>query len=154
MAIFTRREIPPKFSNHRAYTPFLRRDFLFQCAYWERTETSLGGEEGFEVDHFRPSGKFPQLVCVYENLYYTCRACNGHKSGTWPTDDQISRGVRFADPCSDDLYVHHLREREDGAVEGLTDCGRYSSAHIRLDRRDLRTWRREFDHPAWPTSII
>jgi len=42
----------------------------------------------------------------------------------------------------EDPYVHHLRERENGAVEALTPCGVYSNRHIRLDRQALRKWRR------------
>ena len=42
----------------------------------------------------------------------------------------------------EDPYVHHLRERENGAVEALTPCGAYSNRHIRLDRETLRKWRR------------
>ena len=91
-------------------------DFLVRCAYCERTEAYLGGEEAFEVDHFRPRSKFPDLICAYDNLYYACRGCNGHKWETWPSESQIARGLRFADPCSEDPYVHHLREREDRAL--------------------------------------
>ena len=111
MALFARSENPPAQVNYAGYTPFLRRDFLARCAYCERTEEYLGGEEAFEVEHFKPKSKFRELICAYHNLYYVCRKCNGHKWETWPTEDQIARGQRFADPCVEDPYVHHLRER-------------------------------------------
>jgi len=142
MAIFTRRETPPSYPDFRKYTPYLRRDFIFQCAYCERTESYFGGQEAFEVDHFRPANKFRALRNTYENLYYVCGKCNRHKSDTWPSDDQISRGSRFADPCMEDPYVDHLRETEGGDLEELTSCGVYSNAHIRLNRPELQTWRR------------
>jgi len=142
MALFVRRENPPAKSHHREYKPFLRRDFLARCAYCERTEEYLGGEEAFEVEHFRPKGRFPDLVRAYHNLYYACRGCNGHKWETWPSEDQIAQGQEFADPCVEDPYLHHLRELEDGDVEELTECGAYSNSHIRLDRSELRRWRR------------
>jgi hypothetical protein len=143
MALFARRENPPATSNYREHKPFLRRDFLERCAYCERTEVYLGGDEAFEVEHFKPKSKFPDLICVYDNLYYVCRGCNGHKWETWPSEDQIARGQRFADPCLEDPYLQHLRERgEDGTVEELTACGVYSNRHIRLDRQTLRSWRR------------
>jgi len=141
MALFTRRENPPATSNYRDHRPFLRRDFLERCAYCERTEEYLGGEEAFEVEHFKPKSKFPDLICAYHNLFYACGGCNRHKSETWPCEDQIARGERFADPCEEDPYVYHLRELEDGTIKGLTACGIYSNRHIRLDRRDLRKWR-------------
>jgi hypothetical protein len=141
MALFVRRENPPAYSVAGKYREHLRRDFLRRCAYCERTESYMGGEEAFEVEHFRPKSKFPDLICTYSNLYYACRRCNGHKSETWPSEETASRGQTFADPCAQDPYVYHLREREDGGLEALTPCGAYSNAHIRLDRTDLRTWR-------------
>jgi hypothetical protein len=142
MARFTRRENPPVYSNYRRYKSYLRRDFLLRCVYCERTEEYLGGEEAFEVEHFKPTAKFPELICVYSNLYYACRPCNGHKSQTWPSAEQIAQGYRFADPCVEDLHLDHLQERADGGIDGKTACGTYSSAHIRLDRPELRRWRR------------
>ena len=103
----------------------------------------MGGQEAFEVEHFKPKSKFPQFDCVYTNLYYTCRGCNGHKWETWPSEDQLARGMRFADPCEEDPYVDHLIETEDGGVKGTTPCGFYTTAHIRLHRDDLRRWRRQ-----------
>ena len=142
MALFHRREAPPDFSSYQKYRPFLRRDFLARCAYCERTGQYLGGEEAFEVEHFRPKAKSPDLICAHGNLYYVCRKCNGHKSETWPSENQLALGMRFADPCAEDPYAHHLRERENGALDPLTSYGVYSSRHIRLDRDELQRWRR------------
>lgn len=142
MAIFTRRETPPSYLDVQRYIPHLRKDFIFQCAYCERTEAYFGGREAFEVDHFRPANKFPALRKIYENLYYVCGKCNRHKSDTWPSVGQISQDARFADPCLEDPYLAHLRETEGGGLQELTPCGAYSNAHIRLDRLELRTWRR------------
>jgi len=142
MALFVRRENPPPQAEYRNYRPFLRKDFLAQCAYCERTEAYMGGQEAFDVEHFRPTSKFPELTCTYANLYYVCRGCNGHKWETWPSKSQLAIGLRFADPCMEDPYLHHLREIQDGDLEELTSCGIYSNRHIRLNRPDLRRWRR------------
>jgi len=117
-------------------------DFQRRCAYCERPEEYLGGEEAFDVEHFRPRSKFPALDCVYTNLYYACRGCNGHKWETWPSDVQSAQGKGFADPCQEDPYLHHLVENEDGSVNGATPCGTYTTAHIRLHRSDVNRWRR------------
>jgi len=87
MAQFSRESQPFTFTSPRQYKPFLRSDFRTRCAYCERPEEYLGGEEAFEVEHFRPKSKFPQLDCVYSNLYYACRGCNAHKSETWPSEN-------------------------------------------------------------------
>jgi hypothetical protein len=142
MAFFRRHQSPPYFANYRWYIPFLRRDFLGRRAYCERTEEYLGGEGAFEVEHFKPKSKFPDLICAYDNLYYVCRKCNGHKSETWPSEDQAARGLRFADACSEDLYSDHLHECENGTLDTVTACGTYSNRHIRLERNELIRWRR------------
>lgn len=141
MALFVRKESPPAYSDHRKYVPSLRRDFRFRCAYCERTEEYLGGEEAFEVDHFKPEQKFPELKSVYANLYYCCRKCNANKWKTWPSEAQTEKGAIFADPCTEDPYISHLRENADGGLDELTACGTYSNAHIRLDRPSVREWR-------------
>jgi hypothetical protein len=120
----------------------MRADFQTRCAYCERPEEYLGGEEAFEVEHFRPKSKFPQLDCDYSNLYYACRGCNAHKSETWPSEELAARGMRFADPCEEDPYVEHLVEHADGSVTGTTPCGIYTAAHVRLHRESVNEWRR------------
>ncbi len=142
MALFERRETPETYADPRQYRPFLRRDFRRTCAYCERTEVFLGGEEHFEVDHFRPRKTFPELRCHYPNLYYCCRKCNQYKSSRWPSDEQVKRGKVFADPCVEDPYLAHLLERWDGSLKELTACGEYTNGHLRLDRPDLCKWRR------------
>jgi len=142
MALFSRAQNPQTYGNARQYKPFLRVDFQTRCAYCERPEDYMGGEEAFEVEHFKPKSKFPQLDCVYTNLYYACRGCNAYKWETWPSEDQLAQGMHFADPCEQDPYLHHLLETEDGSVKGTTPCGIYTAAHIRLHRDDLRRWRR------------
>lgn len=143
MSQFPRQEKPPAFSDHLRYRPFLRRDFDFRCAYCERSEAVLGGKEFFEIDHFRPLAKFPDLGTHYPNLYYSCGMCNRHKSYTWPTDELLARGFRFADPCEEDMYSEHLQEMPDGKLRALTHCGRYTCDHIRLNRPDLLLSRRD-----------
>jgi len=141
MSKFVRQEIPPQFDDCKEYLPFLRRDFRYRCAYCERTETFLGGEEFFEIDHFRPLWRFLEQVTHYPNLYYSCGKCNRHKGRTWPSDDQISGGFRFADPCQEDMYVEHFQEMPDGRLQPVNNCGRYTGEHIRLNRLNLLSWR-------------
>src|ERR1017187_2572237 len=137
MSQFIRRESPPHQEDYRQYRPFLRRDFRFLCAYCERTEFVLGGEEFFEIDHFRPAKKFPEQQTHYPNLYYSCGKCNRHKGSTWPSGELMGRGFRFADPCREDMYSEHLEETRNGALRARTHSGEYTCAHIRLNRSDL-----------------
>jgi hypothetical protein len=139
---FVRQETPPQFDACSKYLPFLRRDFQYRCAYCERTEAWLGGTEFFEIDHFRPASRFGDQVTHYPNLYYSCGKCNRHKGRTWPSEDQILGGFRFADPCQEDMYVEHFKEMPDGKLQSLNHCGLYTRDHIRLNRPDLLAWRR------------
>ena len=141
MSQFIRRESPPHQEDYRQYRPFLRRDFRFVCAYCERTEFVLGGEEFFEIDHFRPVKMFPEQQKHYPNLYYSCGRCNRHKGSTWPSEGLMERGFRFADPCREDMYSEHLEETRNGALRARTHSGEYTCAHIRLNRPDLVAWR-------------
>lgn len=143
MSRFFRQESPPLFDDHREYRPYLRRDFRQVCAYCERPEAYLGGEDFFQVDHFRPRSKFPHLETQYSNLYYVCGKCNQHKGKSWPSDSLLAKGFRFSDPCDEDMYLVHLRELDDAKIEALSNCGRYTSEHIRLNRPDIVYWRRQ-----------
>ena len=141
MAQFSRSENLPVFDDYRKYVPWLRLDFMYRCAYCERKELCIGGQEFFVVDHFKPR-RFIELLAKYENLYYSCSKCNAYKHDAWPAEEEISKGFRFSDPCTEDMYVVHLSERPDGKVDALTDCGSYTRDHIRLERPVLAEWRR------------
>ena len=142
MSQFFRRQSPPQYNEYQKYRPFLRLDFRQLCAYCERSEFVLGGEELFEIDHFRPTNRFPELTAHYANLYYACGKCNRHKGSTWPSESQLGKGLRFADPCEEDMYLVHLREMSDGRLEVLSVCGEYTRMHLLLDRPALVSWRR------------
>jgi len=145
MAFFIRQEYPPQFDDYRKYRPFLRRDFRFMCAYCERPEFALGGEESFEIDHFRPKGgKFQSLEAHYPNLYYACAKCNRYKGAVWPSDELMAEGFQFADPCQEDMYSKHLREQPaSGELKALTNCGLYTAEKVRLNRPALLAWRQD-----------
>lgn len=141
MARFFRKENPPKCKNHRDYLPSLRLDFRYRCAYCERPEAVVGGDEAFEVDHFRPRSRFPELVNEYSNLYYSCSRCNRHKGNTWPSEHLAGSGFRFSDPCAEDMYSIHAIEGDGGRLKAITQCGEYTVRHIMLNRPVLVNWR-------------
>ncbi|MGO9260462.1 MAG: HNH endonuclease [Bryobacteraceae bacterium] len=83
-------------------------------------------KSSFEIDHFRPVKRFPEHTNRYPNLYYACGKCNRHKGNTWPSEDLMGRGFRFADPCEEDLYVAHVEEAPDGTLRARTNAGAYT----------------------------
>ena len=75
-----RRHSPRGYANYKSYKPWLRDEFGFRCVYClcrERWEPN--GQDVFSVEHFHPQATSPELVTDYDNLIYTCLACNAYR---------------------------------------------------------------------------
>ena len=143
--LFSRKESPIPSIHYQDYKPHLRRDFLYRCAYCCIHEGHFGGLRNFHVDHFRPKKRFPDLEVADENLYYACSICNNSKGDAWPSPQQSESGFRFVDPCMEDPYDVHFRIVNDGSLQPLSNAGRYTSGHLRLNRPQLVTHRRRLN---------
>jgi hypothetical protein len=66
-------------------------------------EFLAGGDENFEMDHFRPKSRFPGLEDDFYNIYYACHPCNHMKRDCWPPADLEARGIEIVDLCNDDF---------------------------------------------------
>lgn len=140
--LFQRTESPPKQKTYQAYKPYLRRDFQYRCAYCLIHEAHHGGLRNFHVDHFRPKRLFPDLILAYTNLYYACGLCNTFKGEGWPSEEQIKAGIEFGDPCKENLYEEHFQiDERDGSLRALSNPGKFTIRHIRLNRPQLRRHR-------------
>ena len=146
MPIFQRRPNPPFYTDYRRYKPFLREDFRHLCAYCllhEGHPQLGGGFQSYQIDHFRPRKTFPELVAVYDNLYYACRLCNRAKWEIWPTQEEQDSDWRFVDPCAEDLYKDHARLiPTTGKLDPISRPGDYTIRQIRLNRRVFKNLRR------------
>jgi len=137
MPVFQRHEQPPAFTDYHAYKPYLRRDFLYRCAYCllHEGDEPAGGFHSFHIDHFRPQKHFPLLGATYQNLYYACHWCNRAKWDTWPTQDELKKGYEFVDPCQEDLYLmHSVIDRNTGRIEPRSKPGEFTIRNIKLNR--------------------
>lgn len=145
MAVIVRQLNPGPFTNYHSYKPYLRKEFLYRCAYCTLHEGDIGagGVWHYCVEHFRPKKKFPDLRCTYSNLYYACPVCNTTKNETWPSDEYMEQGFYFVDPCTEDLYVDHTEEQDDGRLKHKTKAGFYTIEHLRLNRRFLQKIRKD-----------
>jgi hypothetical protein len=65
------------------------------------------------------------------------------KHDKWPTDEQLRRGYRFADPCREQDAGIHFIESGNGLLQPLTPCGEYHIATLRLNRAWLQQHRRD-----------
>ncbi len=118
----------------------MREDFSRQCGFCLFSELLAGGEENFELDHFRPRHRFPELLNDFYNLYYSCRPCNHIKRDAWPSKVLEEQGIRFVDLCKEDFESHFTIEKN-GVWHGLTDPGEYTIDKLNLNRRHLVTVR-------------
>jgi hypothetical protein len=141
MPHFLRRAPAPNVKGgYRSFRPFVREDFLRQCAFCLFSELLVGGEEGFELDHFRPRHLFPELLNDFYNLYYSCHPCNHIKRDSWPPPALEEQGIYFVDLCKEDFGAHFSVEA-DGRLNALTHPGSYTIDKLNLNRQHLVTLR-------------
>lgn len=112
----------------------LAEDFFHRCAYCNDMDIYGGGFRAYQVEHFAPKSKFPELEFNYDNLLYACPWCNRAKWNTWPSDDpsqNIVGEIGFIDPCSDE-YDKHLKRLPKGNIVGITPLGKYMYKMLQL----------------------
>lgn len=132
-----KRRTPPRtYADYRKYRKWLREDFACQCGYCTIHESEWGGPDYFTIDHFKPRSKFPLLQADYNNLLYSCNECNRYKGDDWPSDDPLTTGKGYLDPCKHD-YDQHFRIHKSGTIEGLSAPARYMIEHLWLNRQFL-----------------
>lgn len=131
-------KIPLKPHKPRACLDELRRDFLDRCAYCMRR---MDDSKTMEVDHFNPNQKKDRIQ-LYQNLFLSDRRCNGTKSNTWPTKEELARGERFLDCCQEIDYGGTIFEDpQTHELIGTTPAARYHIEHIGLNHPFLVTER-------------
>jgi len=141
MPHFVRRaQAPYVKGGYRSFRPYVREDFLRECAFCLFSELLSGGEEGFELDHFRPRHLFPELLNDFYNLYYSCHPCNHIKRDSWPPPALEEQGICFVDLCKEDFRSHFSVE-VDGRLHALTNPGEYTIDKLNLNRQHLVTLR-------------
>ncbi len=135
MARFTRTTpVPFVTKTYSKFRLYIRADFEQCCAYCYFHEFNAHGEKNFQIDHYRPKDKFPELICDFHNLYWACAVCNGikSKSNQWPKPELLAKGICFVDLCRD-TWEEHYHLHADGVLEGLTLSAKYTIEAIDLN---------------------
>lgn len=101
----TRTLSPKKYKRYQTYKRVVRAEFFGQCVYC-RLPMTMKGNEGFGVDHYRPSKHFPLLKCTYSNLFYCCNTCNSHKNQYWPKTPALEVTDFIPNPCDHTMFDH------------------------------------------------
>lgn len=83
--IHIRTEYPPTYSDYKKYKKYLKLEFSNKCIYCRKSD-SLQDLSAFHVEHYKPKKYFSSLETDYDNLLYSCAACNRYKSSYWSED--------------------------------------------------------------------
>ena len=148
MAHFTRRAAAPinKRKDYQGFREPVSEDFRATCAFCLIEEKWAAGPENFELDHFRPQSKFPDLILNFYNLYWACHVCNKTKGNQWPSPKLRGLEVTFVDLCFDDFAAHFV-EQANGEWRGKTQSAKYTIESLRLNRPHLVEIRRLLRRP-------
>lgn len=126
-------------SDYHDYLPSLRNDFVYSCSYCTVCETEAQ-TISFEIDHFEPKSKRPDLEVVYDNLMYSCKFCNRFKGDFEPSDDMRANGTQFY-KADRDRYFDHF-ELDGVRLKAKTEAGSFTIEIIELNRFWLRELRK------------
>ncbi len=125
-----RKHGPFGYTDYTYYREWLRDEFSFRCVFClQREQWPIKMRGGWELDHFLPKSTYPELTLDYENLLYTCRACNSAKS-----DKIVPNPCRVA-------FGKCLQVNEDGTITALNREGEMLIDNLRLDDEDYNKFR-------------
>lgn len=123
-----------KWITNKTNKKYLAIDFDHHCAYCDDKDKYGGGQLAYQVEHFAPESKFPDLRHTYENLLYACPYCNRSKSDTWVSNDSaisVIGNKGFVSPCNDEYYKHLIRNN-DGTISATSELGEYMRKQLKL----------------------
>jgi uncharacterized protein (TIGR02646 family) len=99
-----------------------------RCMYCE-------DNEGTDIDHFYPRGRYPLRAFLWLNLLLSCSGCNRRKAATFPLDE--SNTPLLIDPTSDDPRSDITFTPSTGRYIAQTQRGTTSLEVFRLNRELL-----------------
>jgi hypothetical protein len=97
---------------------------------------------GFDIDHFLPRSRYPELEADYGNLFWSCSHCNGFKRDH-PTEAAALKGYRFYRADMDDPTDHFaVSDASPTRLEPASELiGKYTIEQLNLNRQTLRRLR-------------
>lgn len=131
-------------NNYLIYKEQLVKDFRDLCGYCGKNRNYFF--DNFQIDHFRPKSKYPDLKNDYNNLVLSCPICNRNKSDDWPTNDKNvyhNDSIGYVDPASKEFDKVFYRD-EDGNICSNYDYGKYMITKLKFDIRPIKElWKLE-----------
>ena len=131
-------------NNYLIYKEQLVKDFRDLCGYCGKNRNYFF--DNFQIDHFRPKSKYPDLKNDYNNLVLSCPICNRNESDDWPTNDKNvyhNDSIGYVDPASKEFDEVFYRD-EDGNIFSNYDYGKYMITKLKFDIRPIKElWKLE-----------
>ncbi len=127
---------PPRARPYEEYRSCLRLETQYVCVYCLSSEVEVAPKSvygGFEIDHFVPQAEQRNLRNYFENLMWACRACNGAKGNTWPSEAERQAGFVFLDPYAVDLQDHVRIVGHEVTAVGDSTAGQYTIDEVNLN---------------------
>ncbi len=124
--------------DYHKYLNNLRSDFYYSCAYCSIMEQEACGIR-FEIDHYYPKSKYPELKSDYHNLMYSCEKCNSFKTDFFPDDNQVSKGYVIIRPDESNPSNHF--KIKGILLTGITPTGEFNIDWLNLNRLQLKKLR-------------
>lgn len=124
-----RRHDPAGYRDYESFRPWLRDEFSFRFVYCLRRERWEPDRSIFEIDHFDPTSRSPDLRLDYGNLLYSCSTRNLGK-----------RAQRLPDPTIA-FRSTSVRSNSDGHLVGQTLEARRLIRLLDLNDSMFVTWR-------------
>lgn len=113
-----RRHGPQGYPSHRHYRNWLRDEFCFRCIYCLRREEWLTLSADFEIDHFLPKSKHPDVEKDYDNLVYACNRCNRTKAEKYlPDPESVAYGESLMVDAKGE--IHAQNQAGENLIEAL-----------------------------------
>jgi hypothetical protein len=122
--VLTRKHGPKGYARYESYREWLRDEFTFRCAYCLTREQWWKKIRQFEIDHFRPQSIDSEGILDYDNLIYSCAACNAAKQDA----DLPDPAMLALDEC--------LRVESTGEFSPLNQDGKRIIEVLRLNNAD------------------
>jgi len=118
------RDCSKTYKNYRSFKQYLINDFNKRCGYCDDLDDFNGGENNYQIDHFKPKKLFSELETEYSNLVYSCPFCNRAKWDKWKKNG-------FLDPCGEE-YDNHLERLGNGKIKYKSLRGKYIYVNLNL----------------------